>query len=158
MCVSEWKSFVDDEEQKAEMSAFVQRATTGMRMMDVGAHWGVFTLAARHFGGPSARCISIDASAEALRVCHINLRLNGVESDVQLINSACGSETGSLKMLTTGAGGADYLVVPTEERPDAVSVAQVTIDDVCRANAFVPTHLKIDVEGFEEEVIIGGLK
>ena len=58
-------------------------------------------------------------------------------------------------MLTTGAGGADYFVVPAEERPDTLDVPQVTADSVCKDHSFAPTHVKIDVEGFEEEVVRG---
>jgi FkbM family methyltransferase len=157
MCAQEWVSFVHDPEQKAEISAFIAKAVPGMRFLDVGTHWGVFTLAALHFGGADSRCIGIEASAEAARIYRLNLSLNQAEGRVRVINAACGDQLGSLEMLTTGAGGADYFVIPSEERSDTITVSQVTVDSVCSEHRFDPTHLKIDVEGFEEEVLQGAM-
>ncbi|HRJ08512.1 MAG TPA: FkbM family methyltransferase [Prosthecobacter sp.] len=123
--------------------------------MDVGTHWGMFTLAALHYGGPEARCLDIEASDAAARVLKDNLALNNASGRVTLVNAACGDKPGTLSMLTTGAGGADYFVVPQETRPDCVTVEQVTVDQMALSHGFAPTHLKIDVEGYEMEVLRG---
>jgi hypothetical protein len=46
-------------------------------------------------------------------------------------------------------------VIPSEQRRDTVRIRQVTVSEVCRHYRFAPTHLKIDVEGYEEEVLLG---
>lgn len=155
MCVGEFSVFTTVPEQVCEMKIFAQKATPGMNFMDVGAHWGAISLAALHFGGPSARVVAIEASTEAARILSINARLNGLDDRITLVNAACGDRSGTIRMLTTGAGGADYFVVPAEDRPDTIAVRQVSVDDTCRDHNFQPTHLKIDVEGYEEEVLIG---
>ena len=151
----EFEVFQNDPEQGEEMAGFIALATPGMRLLDIGAHWGVFTLAGMHFGGKEARSICIEASSAAAKVLAENLVLNGFDKQVCIVNAACGAENGELRMLTTGAGGADYFVVPAGERPDTISVPQVTADTVCGRQEFRPTHLKVDVEGFEEEVLRG---
>ena len=59
MCVEEFRAFEQDAEQRQELLSFTHLCEPGMRFMDVGAHWGVFTLAALHFGGAEARCLDI---------------------------------------------------------------------------------------------------
>ncbi|MBK8091119.1 MAG: FkbM family methyltransferase [Verrucomicrobiaceae bacterium] len=140
------------------MKCFADHATRNMQFLDVGTHWGVFTLAAIHYGGKGVRVVGIEASSDAVAVYKENLQLNNVVSQVDIINAACGESVGELKMLTTGAGGADYLVVPAGERFDTVTVPQVTIDSTVVSAGFKPTHVKIDVEGFEEEVLRGAFQ
>ncbi|MBL9131443.1 MAG: FkbM family methyltransferase [Verrucomicrobiaceae bacterium] len=158
MCEGEFSVFQKDPRQAPEMLNFSRLASPGMQFLDVGTHWGVFTLAALHFGGQGARVIGIEASDAAARVYRDNLSINKVTDRVTVINAACGDHVGELKMLTTGAGGADFFVVPAEERPDTVTVPLVTVDSVVEQHGFKPTHLKIDVEGFEEEVLKGATR
>lgn len=155
LCVEEFRAFELDPEQQKELHTFVGYCRPGMRFLDVGAHWGMFTLAALHHGGPEARCLDIEASDAAAAVLGANLALNGSLQRVTLVNAACGDRPGHLAMLTTGAGGADYFVVPDSERPDCIRVEQVTIDQMSRLHEFLPTHLKVDVEGYEQEVLTG---
>lgn len=155
MCAGEFSVFQWDPEQGCEMKNFISLAAPGMKFLDVGTHWGVFTLAALHYGGPDARVVGIEASDEAAKVLRDNLTINQANGRVTVINAACGDHVGELKMLTTGAGGADFFVVPAEERADTVTVPLVTVDHVAEKHSFIPTHLKIDVEGFEEEVLAG---
>lgn len=155
ICLGEFSVFTTQPEQICEMKSFVDRTTKGMRLMDVGAHWGSFSLAALHFGGPEAHVLAIEASDKAADIYSLNMRLNGNENRVTLINAACGDRSGKIPMLTTGAGGADYFVVPSGDRPDTIEVDQVSVDDVRKQHGFDPSHLKIDVEGYEEEVLRG---
>lgn len=158
LCTSEFGVFTHDKAQRDEMIEFIQHCTPGMQLLDVGSHWGVFTLATLQVGGPSARTLCIEASAAAADVLQKNLVLNGVADRVILERAAAGSLEGTLKMLTTGAGGADFVVVPTEPRSDTVEIRQVTVDSVCESKAFTPTHFKMDIEGFEEEGLLGSEK
>jgi hypothetical protein len=61
-------------------------------------------------------------------------------------------------MLTTGPNAAHYMigVDSATRRPDVSRIRQFTIPSILARAGIVPTHVKIDVEGFEEEVISGG--
>jgi len=155
ICTGEFSVFRNDVQQEPEMQCFARLSCEGMRFIDVGTHWGVFTLAALHFGGPQARVLGIEASDSAAKIYRDNLHINEVEGRVIVVNAACGDRVGELKMLTTGAGGADYFVIPATDRADTISVPLVSVDHVVKEHSFSPTHLKIDVEGFEEEVLQG---
>lgn len=155
ICEPELRVFQEDISQKREMDEFISRCTNGMQLLDLGAHWGIFSLTALHYGGPGARTICVEPSAPAARILKANLRLNNAAERARLIEAAAGSHSGTLDMLTTGAGGADYYVVPSDRRSDTIQVPQVSASDIYRQYHFKPTHLKIDVEGYEAEVLTG---
>jgi FkbM family methyltransferase len=155
LCPEQFAVFRTDPEQAMELEDFVSHCRGGMKFLDVGAHWGLFTLAAIKFGGKEARVLAIEASSSAVNVCRRNIALNEGSKSATVIVAAAGAQAGHLEMLTTGAGGADYFVVPSEPRPDTIKVAQIAVDQVCRDQVFGPTHMKIDVEGWENEVLKG---
>ena len=156
LCVEGFSHFKTDPSQQAELDAFVAHCAPGMHLLDLGAHWGFLTLASLHFGGPTARSVAVEPSAAAAALLEINLKLNAYTNRAILVNKAAGQEPGTIEMLTTGAGGNDYFIVPSEKRPDVLVVPQTTIGRICAELAYRPTHVKIDVEGFEEEVMLGG--
>jgi FkbM family methyltransferase len=157
LCVPEFSVFVIDPLQQDELDCFVRRCYPAMRLLDVGAHWGIFTLAAMHYGGAGVRSVCLEPSADAAAVMRWNFQLNGIADRVKIIERAAGQTAGALEMLSTGAGGADYMVVAPEPRPDSVAITQVDIAGLCASLDFIPTHIKMDIEGYEEEGLLGAL-
>ncbi|MGE3979781.1 MAG: FkbM family methyltransferase [Nitrospira sp.] len=155
ICVGEFSVFQSDLEQKQELRAFSRLATRSMQFLDIGTHWGVFTLAALYLGGPKARVIAIEASREAAGILRDNLLLNAADEHVTIINAACSETDGQIQMLTTGAGGAGYYVPTESPRSDSISVPSFTADTIVAHHSFCPTHMKVDVEGCELEVLQG---
>ena len=155
ICGSAFEIFSSDDEQRAELEEFRSQCFPNMRLLDSGAHWGMFALASSHFSDGTARAVCVEPSPAAVRILRSNIQLNGLAGSIQIVQAAAGKEDSKLEMLTTGAGGADYLVVPHEKRRDTVTVQQVSSTNLCRRLGFWPTHLKLDVEGFEEEAIDG---
>lgn len=150
--------FRSDPQQADELAAFVRHCTEGMQFLDIGAHYGFFTLAALHYAGPAVRVICIEPSSKAIRILNANLVSNRAAHRVQVFNVAMGDEDGQLAMLPTGPLGADYLIVPAKHRPDTTLIPQRSMVSVLRQTGFRPTHLKLDVEGFEFEIINGALQ
>jgi len=146
----------DEQELVREMDAFVTLCRSGMVLLDVGAHFGVFTLAALHYGGGTARVIAVEPSAEARRVLEANVRLAGAADRVVILEAAAGDRDGEVAMLTTGPIAAHYMIGVDTDRPDLTRIPQLTISSIVSRTGLVPTHVKIDVEGFEGEVNEGG--
>lgn len=149
--------FRDDPSQTQEMDVFIGYCSQDMTLVDVGAHWGAFTLAALHYGGLLANTICIEPSSAAAKILRHNLQLNACFDRTRVIEAAAGASSGDVAMLTTGAGGADYYVVPASPRSDTVRVRQISVSHICQQYRCKPSHLKIDVEGYEEEVLIGAM-
>jgi FkbM family methyltransferase len=150
---SHFQSFEDDPAQRDELRAFFSHSSTVTKLLDIGAHHGVFTLAALHCGGPTARVVAVEPSTRAAEILKINLQLNNRADRVRVENIALGPTDGELKMLTTGPAGADYLVVPASARSDTTCVPQRSLASFLRETEFQPTHVKMDVESCEYEVL-----
>src|SRR5438046_1907747 len=110
ICVPDFGVFHVDPAQQAEMNDFVSQCRPEMRFLDVGAHWGIFTLASLRYGGSNARAVCVEPSPDAASILRQNLFLNGIVEEVEVVQVAAGASQGHVQMLTTGAGGADYLV------------------------------------------------
>lgn len=142
-------------ELKKELEGFIRYARPGMVLVDIGSHFGFFTLAALHYGGPSAKVIAVDPSPEAKKFFLANIAINKVQDRVRFFEAAVGASSGKILMLSTGAFG-EYMYVGSEKRFDAERIDCLTLPDLVGKTSWKPTHLKIDVEGYEDEVISGG--
>ena len=142
-------------EFRREMEEFVALCRPSMIFWDVGAHFGIFTLAAARFGGPRATVIAFEPSDVAAGMLAANVRLADVQARVRIRREAVGADDGWAELLTTGAGGEHMVVAADAARPDALRMPQRTLDGLLMEGTVAPTHLKIDVEGSEDAVLRG---
>jgi FkbM family methyltransferase len=149
----------DDPEQAAEFDAFVARCTPAMTLFDVGSHFGLFSLAALHYGGPSARAVAVDASPTACAFTRTQARLNGVAADRLTVVRACACEQeGERGMVAVGVLSDGYYTAPKSDHDakELTVTPAVSLDGLVARTGVRPTHLKIDVEGYEGAVLAGG--
>lgn len=139
-----------------EFIAFVKRQP-GIRLLDIGSHFGVFSFAALHYGGPQAQALAVDPSAAAEMMVGRIAKLNPGGERVRFLRAAAGATVGQLEMVDTGVGGAGYMVLPGDQpQADRTVIPQNTIDQLAQQMAPPPTVVKIDVESYELEVLRGG--
>lgn len=140
-----------DPEQSLEFRTFVSYCREDMLLFDIGAHFGVFSIAAAHFGG---RAIAVDPSPVATRMIAIHAKLNECADKVRILQATVTSSSGTAPMLSSGAFSDGYYKAAHDDRSDLTPTRAVTIDQI--SDTFgSPTHIKIDVEGHEAEVIRG---
>src|SRR4051812_32869466 len=119
---------------------------------DVGAHIGSCTLAAARALGPRGRVASFEPTPATFARLAENVKLNDV-GNVTLVNLAVGSTPG-LVMLD---GGEDYNSGRSRIAADGgQACAMTTLDAFWSSLGRPPVQLiKIDVEGFELDVLLG---
>ena len=142
-----------DAEQREEFHSFVSHCSDRMFLFDIGAHFGIFSLATAHFGG---RAIAIDPSPEAARMILAESTLNRCVDKIQIVQTAVGDSKGMTGMLSYGPFAHGYfMVVGGRSKHELTRIPTTTIDEM--AHQFgMPTHIKIDVEGYEAAVLRGG--
>ena len=113
----------------------------GDLFVDVGANVGSYSLLA---GARSAHLIAIEPAPKAMEGLKINLRLNGLSA--QLHHCAVGAKDGTLTMaLNKGAA--------SHADPSGTPVSLARLDTLLKGQG--PALVKIDVEGYEGEVLTG---
>jgi FkbM family methyltransferase len=125
----------------------VELVRPGSIVWDVGAHVGFFTLLLARLVGEGGKVLAFEPDqTEPLRAA---LDRNGVEN-VEVRPVAVWSTVGSLRFDPRGGDGT-HGAVATD---GAVFVPSTTLDRELEHG--VPQLVKIDVEGAEEEVLLGG--
>jgi len=145
----------DQPDLRQELDGFIATCHDGMVLFDIGAHYGLFGLAALRWSHGTARVVAVDPSAPALAVFAGNMKLAGAGVRVSRFLAALADAEGEIALLTGGAGGWHMMVKPASLRNDTVMVPVFTLDGLAARTGAIPTHLKIDVEGEEDAVLCG---
>ncbi|MEM6783174.1 MAG: FkbM family methyltransferase [Bacteroidota bacterium] len=121
--------------------------------IDIGANIGAFTVLASAVCG--ARSISFEPVPITYERLRDNIALNRVEDRVTTHNIGVGSTTSTLRV-SVDAGQENRVLSSDESFGSAQEVAVRPLDDVLSGEQN-PRLVKVDVEGWETEVIAGSL-
>jgi len=117
---------------------------------DVGANIGAYTVMAAVSSGVC--CIAFEPATRAFGLLKDNIAFNRLEKSVVAVQAAVGAEAGRISL--TAAMGEVNHVLREGEGGDSFSIEMVSLDGFFSGRP-PPTLIKIDVEGFESEVIRG---
>lgn len=134
-----------------DMGFVIHALRLGDTFVDIGANVGSFSIAAVAAG---ARSISFEPIPASFAKLQRNIHFNRLEKEVELHNVGLSSKPGRLRFTanldTVNHVAEDGYLGMTVDVP-------VTTMDLVLKNKY-PTVIKIDVEGFEGEVLSGGLR
>ena len=116
---------------------------------DVGANVGIYTVLAA--GAVGARVHAFEPFSVAHGALTQNVSLNALEGRVALHRRAVGAAPGTAFITTMHKGSNRIAAAGANEPLEAIDV--VTLDDALGAD--MPAAIKIDVEGYEEQVLLG---
>ncbi|MFD1697045.1 FkbM family methyltransferase [Roseibium aestuarii] len=148
--------------ERAEHKLLAAHLSTGTCFVDVGANIGSYSLFAASRG---AEVLAVEANPETAAKLRFNAAANGFSGVIRIAETAVGAEAGELDLwsepsncgfatlvpdLTTGEWAGDWRPTRVPVRPlaDVVVQAGLTRIDV----------MKVDVEGFEDRVLLPFLK
>lgn len=158
-----------DEDQYAEnygvrephvFSAIVDLLTPGDVVWDIGANAGYFSVIMAQRVKPNGRIVAFEPEPRIREVLIKNIELNNLDN-VSILPVALGDKSSVMNILSSkaassGAHRLAYSGADTADGTQAIEIEVTTGDQIIAQNtAPSPTVLKIDVEGFEEEVIKG---
>ena len=136
----------------SEISMLMGYLKPGDSFVDVGANCGWFTLNAARKVGSSGRVVAVEPLPKMIGRLGFNIRANGFQN-VVLINAALASEPGILTIHVNdkqrGMSGAHPARGSRAIKVQTMSLPHI-LDDLPRGCAL----LKIDVEGYEDRVLL----
>jgi FkbM family methyltransferase len=147
------RSQITDPDQSAEFQNFLAHCGATMLLFDLGAHFGLFSLAAAQFGG---RAVAVDPSPVAAEMMARQVKMNRCADRVRILQAAVSDAPGQLNMLSAGVFSDGYFRLVSGRSTRELSPAKaITIDQMAQEFG-PPTHIKVDVEGHEAAALRGG--
>lgn len=117
--------------------------------LDVGANVGVYSILAASRG---ARVLAMEPVPDTYEQLLDNIHLNRFQERIEARRVGIGKGAGELRF-SIGSGPTNHVLAPGESTDHSLTVGVDTLDAIAAGSA--PTMLKIDVEGFEANVIAG---
>lgn len=141
-CIT-WEPYIQD--------LLNQHIKPGSTVFDIGAHIGLHTVSMAKFTGAEGTVLAFEPQRKVFRELFWNCRENNVLENVSLFRIALGNTHGIVQMSKSVEGNEGG--TPIGNGGDLVELR--TVDSFHASNVSL---MKIDVEGFEDEVLFGARK
>jgi FkbM family methyltransferase len=134
-----------------QQSALFQRLIQpGQQVLDIGAAAGYYTLLAAKLVGPRGSVVAFEPHPNNLRFLRGHVRQNRL-NQVQIHDLALSDHEGIARFGGGSGSGTNRL-----QEAGEFEVQVRRLDDLATEHCLTPQHVKIDVEGAEEDVLRGG--
>jgi FkbM family methyltransferase len=147
MTVGDWEPWI-----RTVLMGFVK---PGMRVLDIGANFGFYTLLMARAVGAKGEVFAVEANPHLLRLLRRSIRINGVAQRIRLIEKAAFDRSASLSFSyqEQWLGGGRLAKTPSSKAGVVtVDVDAIALDSLIKGPVDV---IKIDIEGGEELAIRG---
>jgi hypothetical protein len=119
---------ITDPEQRAEFDNFISQCDSRMFLFDIGAHYGLFSLAAAQLG---AKAVAVELSSSAIRIMIRQIAMNHLTDRIRPVQAAASDLPGVLQVLDSGVFSDGYMKF-VRERPmrELTEVPAISIDKI----------------------------
>lgn len=128
----------------------------GDHAVDVGANIGVHTLVMSHACAPNGRVLAIEPDPENGKLWQLNVRQNFCEN-VELLQIAASDCEGELTLFLSQKNRGDHRVYDPLDGRASHKVSARRLDVLIRERKLKPRVFKVDVQGWETNVLAGAL-
>ena len=135
----------------------LRHVSSGMTVLDIGAHYGYFTMLASHLIGPKGQVHAFEPTPSTFSILALNAE---GRNNVFPNRVACFSRNGSMSLYDYGHrySGFNTLMKPRMKNLSEIRSVQVRtqmLDDYVESNDIKPDFVKIDAESSESEILRG---
>ena len=146
-------------EYEAAAAGFLcKHIAPGAVVYNVGANVGVLTVQLARWTGPRGRVVAFEPNPYAAGLLKRNLRLNRLDSQVEIVGAAIGDTVGDVMLHVSGANGMARVMRanPLLPNTEAVRVPVTTLDRFSDGRQLKPGWIVMDIEGWEVAALRGG--
>lgn len=118
--------------------------------VDIGANIGSYTILAGVAVG--AKCMTVEPIPATFKHLLDNVNLNDARDRIECFNIGIGSKAGNL-LFSSSQDTTNHVLALQEEKDNSINVPVKTLDSLLEGH--LPQIIKIDVEGWETEVMAG---
>src|SRR5258707_9216969 len=149
------RGFVVEEYEPAVWHRVMREIRAGDHVAESGASIGLYALAFAGRVGASGHVTAFEPDPESVSALEANVSVNGWQDRVTVIRAAVGKSSGQVRF--AAARGLESRIETRPEICDGViTVRMVTLEDALAGDRI--DLIKIDVEGFEQQVLEGARK
>ena len=144
-----------ESDAEVRLSRFYLRGLSdGDVFFDVGANLGYYSLLASRLVGDSGRVLAFEPAPHILPLLEGNVVGRG---NIAIVRTALSDQAGRAKFHVAPDNliGSSSLEAGWLTQSNVIEVEAVPLDDYCFKTGVFPTHIKMDVEGGEERVLLG---
>jgi len=142
---------------------FLKSISEGMKVLEIGANVGYFTLLATSKVGAKGKVYAFEANPSTYETLHNNMDINGLLGNAHLVNKAVYSESKKLNFhsLSKHQGGSSLVTFHDDtlsffnDSVEIIEVDAVSLDDYFKNGYPVINFMKIDAEGSEPHIFKG---
>jgi FkbM family methyltransferase len=140
--------------EREQTALFRQLVAPGSVVVDIGAHVGYYSLLSARLLGGRGRVAAFEPDPRNAAFLRRHVAVNrSTRKLVKVEQAAVGAANGTARFSAGTGSGTGHIAAEGE-----FQVRLVKLDDYLAAERLAPTHLKIDVEGAECDVLQGALE
>jgi FkbM family methyltransferase len=118
----------------------------GAVVVECGAHHGAQTILLSRWAGDTGRVIAVEPNPDNFVILKRNIEINGL-TNVTVVEKAAGATCDPVYMNASSNGSV--------RSGGSLKVDGITVDQLALDLGIKPTFVKIDVEGYEYQVLVG---